>query len=117
MESLAIKAKDITFDRRNCVVRQIATGQIVERITNVDTGASVERSSSGPGRITVADDGHVTIQFGGASVLAFFDGDVTGRGLLYVKGGSAVFVTDTDGFFYVEAQLPAHVEDLCATLG
>jgi hypothetical protein len=117
LESIVSKAKTITFDRRDGSFAQNTSGTIVERVTNLDTGASVVRNSSGPGKLGLNSAGHVVIRFGGASVLTFFDGDVTGRGVLYLKGGGAVFEIGDDGFFYVGAEMPAHVEDLCTTLG
>jgi hypothetical protein len=76
----------------------------------------VFRNSSGPGKISVNEAGHVVISFGGGSVLPFFDGDVTGRGLLFIKGGGAWGELDDDGVFFVRFLFPPHVEDLCATL-
>ena len=116
LESTELKAKAITFDRHDGAFRQNLTGMIVQRATNLDTGASVTRNSSGPGRVSINAAGHVVISFGGASLLTFFEGDVTGRGLLYIKGGGAEFEIGGDGFFYVRADMPAHVEDVCATL-
>ncbi len=109
--------KAITFDRRDGQFKQNLSGRIVTTVINLDTGASVTRNSSGPGKISVNAAGHIVIRFGGASVLTFFDGDVTGRGLLYLKGGGAEFEIGDDGFFYIRAEFPKHVEDLCATLG
>ncbi len=115
-ESLESRAKTITFDRRDGAFKQNLSGTIVEQLTNLDTGASVIRRSSGPGKVSVNDAGHVVLTFGGASVLPFFDGDVIGRGLLYIKGGGAEAEIGDDGFFFVRVDLPPHVEDLCATL-
>ena len=116
IETTAISAKTTTFNRKDGQFRQNLTGKITERITNLETGASVDRNSSGPGKVSINAAGHIVLRFGGASVLTFFDGDVTGRGVLYVKGGGAEFEIGDDGFFFVRVQLPADVEDLCATL-
>jgi hypothetical protein len=115
-ETTDIKAKTIIFNRHDGAFREITTGRIVERITNLDTGASVIRKSSGPGKLSINAAGHLEIKFGGSSVVAFFEGDVTGAGLLYMTGGGATFEIGDDGFFFVRVDLPAHVEDLCATL-
>jgi hypothetical protein len=109
--------KIITFDRRDGQLKQNVSGHVVTTATNLATGASVTRNSSGPERVSTNDAGHIVLRLGGASVLTFFDGDVTGRGLLYIKGGGAEFEIGDDGFFYVRAVFPAHVEDLCAALG
>jgi hypothetical protein len=115
-ESLVSKAKTITFDRRDGAFGQNLSGAIIERVTNLDTGASIVLQSSGPAKVFVNDAGHIVLRYGGASVLPFFDGDVIGRGLLYFKGGGAETEIGDDGFFFVRVDFPAHVEDLCATL-
>lgn len=116
LESTEINAKVITFDRRDGAFRQNLNGRIVQRATNLDTGVSVIRKSSGPGKVSINDAGHMVLRFGGSSLLTFFDGDVTGSGLLYLTGGGAEFEIGDDGFFYVRAVFPAHVEDVCAIL-
>jgi len=115
VESVIINARTITFARHDGAFRQLASGHIVERVTNLDTTASLTLNSSGPAKVTINAAGHVVLSFGGASVLPFFDGDVTGRGLL-LKGGGAEFEIGDDGFFFVRADMPAHVVDLCAAL-
>jgi hypothetical protein len=115
-ESVVTNATTTTFDRRDGAFRQNLSGRLVERVTNLDTGASVIRNSSGPAKVFVNDASHVVLTYGGASVLPFFDGDVTGRGLLYFKGGGALTEIGDDGFFFVLVVFPPHVEDLCATL-
>ena len=116
VESLQSKAKSITFDRRDGALKVNLSGALIERVTNLDTGASVIRQSSGPAKVSVNDAGHVVLTYGGASVLTFFDGDVIGRRLLYFKGGGAETEIGDDGFFFVRVAFPPHVEDLCATL-
>lgn len=116
VESTEIKAKVTTFDRRDGAFVQNMTGTVVQKATNLESGAWVIRKSSGPGRLTINDAGHVVIRFGGSSLLTFFEGDVTGPALLYLTGGGAEFEIGDDGFFYVRVDLPAHVEDVCATL-
>jgi hypothetical protein len=116
LEAVENSARITTFDRHDGAFRQNLNGRIVLSVTNVETGESVVRNSSGPGRISINDAGRVVIRFGGSSVLSFFEGDVTGRALLYLTGGGAEFEIGDDGFFYVRADFPAHVEDLCATL-
>jgi hypothetical protein len=115
-ETTAISSKTITFNRHDGAFRQVLTGRIVERITNLATGASVIRNSSGPGKVSINAAGHVVLKFGGSSVITFFDGDVIGPALLYITGGGAEFEVGDDGFFFIRVDLPAHVEDLCATL-
>lgn len=116
VETVVITSKTVTFSRHDGAFRQISTGHIVERVTNLDTAASLTLDSSGPAKVTINAAGHVVLSFGGASVLPFFDGDVTGRGLLLIKGGGAEFEIGDDGFFFVRADMPAHVVDLCAAL-
>jgi hypothetical protein len=110
------KPKSITFDRRDGALRVNSSGRIVSTITNVDTGASVTRDSSGPGRVSRNAAGHIVLRYGGATVFPLFDGDVTGRGLILFKGGTEFELGD-DEFTVIRADLPVNVEDLCQTLG
>ncbi len=111
------KAKLITFDRKDGQFRQNLSGHAVATVTNLATGASATRNSSGPGKVAINAAGHAVISINGGSVLAFFDGDAIGRGLLYLKGGGGELEIGDDGFYFVRVDLPQHVEDLCATLG
>ena len=69
----AIKAKTTTFNRKDGQFKQNLTGKITEPITNLETGASVVRNSSGPGKVSIYAARHLVLRFGGASVLTFFD--------------------------------------------
>ena len=82
VETIVMDAKTITFDRRDGLFRQVVNGRIVTRVTNLETGASMTLNSSGPGVVTQNAAGHTVYAYGGSSVLTFFEGDVTGRGLL-----------------------------------
>jgi hypothetical protein len=116
VESLETNAKAITFDRRDGALKVNLSGSLVEQMTNLDTGKSIVRQSSGPAKVFQNDAGHIVLKYGGASVLPFFDGDVIGRGLLYFKGGGGETEIGDDGFFFVRVDFPSHVEDLCAAL-
>lgn len=115
-EIVATKAKTITFDRRDGAFEQNLSGLIVEKVTNLDTGASLVLQSSGPAKVFLNDVGHLVIRYGGASVLPFFDGDVTGRGLFSFVGGGAETELGDDFFFFIRVDFPPHVVDLCAAL-
>ncbi len=108
--------KSITFVRRDGAFVAHSSGHIVSTITNVDTGASVTRDSSGPVKVTQNAAGHIVLRYGGATVFTLFDGDVTGRGLILFKGGTEFELGDDD-FTVIRADLPVNVEDLCQTLG
>ena len=110
------KPKSITFVRRDDALKVNSSGRIVTTITNLDTGASVTRDSSGPSHVSRNAAGHVVLRYGGATVFPLFDGDVTGRGLILFKGGTEFELGDDD-FTVIRADLPVNVEDLCATLG
>src|SRR5262249_60567131 len=75
-ESLDSRAKTITFDRRDGAFKQNLSGRLVERLTNLDTGASIVRNSSGPAKVFVNDVGHFVIKYGGSSVPPILDGRV-----------------------------------------
>ncbi|TMF35805.1 MAG: hypothetical protein E6I26_09565 [Chloroflexi bacterium] len=116
IETTELNAKSITFDRRDGQFRQNLNGRIVEMATNLETGASATFNSSGPGKVWLNEAGHVVARFGGSSLIFFFDGDVTGRGLLYMTGGGAELEIGDGGFFYSRVEFPAHVVDVCALL-
>jgi hypothetical protein len=109
-------AKTISFVRRDDRFRVIESGRIVMRSTNLKTGASVVRNSSGPAKYSINAAGHLVLSLGGSSVLPFFAEDVTGAGLLYITG-KAEFELDADQRFFIRADLPGNVENLCDTLG
>ena len=116
IESTELKAKSITFDRRDGVFGQNLTGRIVLTVTNLANGASASFNASGPGKASVNEAGHFVVRSGGSTLAWFFDGDVTGRGLLYFTGGGAEVEFDDAGTFFVRVDLPAHVVDVCAAL-
>ena len=53
VESLESKAKSIAFDRRDGALKVNLSGSLVEQLTNLDTGASVVRQSSGPAKVSL----------------------------------------------------------------
>jgi hypothetical protein len=116
VEVLTVTAKTITFDRRDGVFRQISTGRIIQQATNLDSGASETFRTSGPARFSINEAGHLVLRLGGSSLFIFFEGDVTGRGLLYMTGGGAELEVGDDGFFFSRMALPAHAQDVCALL-
>jgi len=116
LDPIAANVKAITFDRPVGKAFQLLSGRLVYRITNLETGASVVRQSSGPGKVSINAAGHTVLSLGGSSVFAFFDGDVTGRGLLRMTGKAKIEIGD-DRFSFVRVDLPNKVEDLCQTLG
>ncbi|MFL5777550.1 MAG: hypothetical protein ACJ761_01285 [Chloroflexota bacterium] len=104
----------IVFDRRDGAFRENVGGRLVARATNLSTGASVTRNSSGPARLWVASDGQLVVRYGGSSLFPFFDGDAGGPGVLYTTGPLVLHIGD-DGFI-ASVKLPNNVEDVCATL-
>src|SRR4051794_9141549 len=53
VESLESRAKSITFDRHDGALKVNLSGSLVEQVTDLDTGASVIRQSSGPAKVSL----------------------------------------------------------------
>ncbi len=90
------------------------TGQLIGRITNADTGASVVRNLSGPGTVTFYPDGSYDAVVSGDFLVFFLARDTPSNALLLFSGqtvlhgapSGAKSVTDSSG----------QVENLCDTL-
>jgi hypothetical protein len=91
-----------------------ATGQLIARITNNETGVSVVRNLSGPGTVTFNPDGSYDAVAGGDFLIFFLAGDQPANQLLLLKG-QTVLHGAPDG----SKTLVSHsgtVENLCDTL-
>jgi hypothetical protein len=103
------------YDADGEVVRQIVTGQLTVRVTNLVTMESLDANVSGPGRFIPNPDGTLTIVATGNWVLYTFATDVTGAGI-WLTTGRMRLVIGLDGDV-VEADLPHETTDVCALLG
>lgn len=92
-----------------------ATGQLIARITNTETGASVVRNLSGPGTVTFNPDGSYDAVAGGNFLIFFLAQDNPANQLLLLSGYTVLHGAPSG-----EKTLVSHsgaVENLCDTLG
>jgi hypothetical protein len=92
-----------------------AKGQLIARITNTETGASVVRNLSGPGTVTFNLDGSYDAVAAGGFLIFFLGQDNPAHQLLLLSGHTVLHGAPTG-----EKTLVSHtgtVENLCDTLG
>ena len=96
--------------------RQLVTGTLKVRATNLDSDESLDLNISGPGVITENSDGSVTIEAHGSWLLWFFPGDLGpgSPGRLFVNNGHFVQTFSSAGVT-IDRQTGSQ-EDLCAAL-
>jgi hypothetical protein len=91
-----------------------ALGQLIARITNEETGASVVRNLSGPGTVTFHSDGSYDAVASGGFLVFFLPQDTPSSQLLLLSGTTALHGAATG-----EKTLVSHsgqAENLCDTL-
>jgi hypothetical protein len=91
-----------------------ATGQLIARITNDETGASVVRNLSGPGTVTLYPDGSYDATASGNFLIFFLAQDNPSQQLLLLSG-STVLHGDANGVKTLVSH-EGQVENLCDTL-
>ena len=89
-------------------------GPLLARITNDDTGASVVRSLSGFGTVTLNADGSYDALFEGGLLLFMGSGDSPANELLLLTGRTLLHGSPTGAKAVVSAS--GQSEDLCKTL-
>jgi hypothetical protein len=89
--------------------RQLITGALFVRLTNVETGKSIDLNISGPGFITPHEDGSVTFELSGRSLV--FD-----VGFLQLTSGPVILEIDENGDVVSYTYTSAATVDLCAVL-
>jgi hypothetical protein len=92
-----------------------ATGQLIARITNTETGASVERNLSGPGTVTFNPDGSYDAVVNGDFLVFFLAQDNPPNELLLFAGRTVLH--GTAGGAKTLVSHAGQVENLCETLG
>jgi hypothetical protein len=103
------------YDAAGTVDGYEATGQLIGRITNTETGASVVRNLSGPGTVTFNADGSYDAVLSGDFLIFLLAQDsppnelllFSGRTVLHGSAGGAKTIVSHSG----------QVENLCETLG
>jgi hypothetical protein len=91
-----------------------ATGQLIAKITNVDTGTSVVRNLSGPGTVTFNADGSYDAVVNGDFLVFFLAEDDPSHALLLFSGRTVLHGAP-NGAKTLIAQ-SGQVENLCDTL-
>jgi hypothetical protein len=105
---LASKTFNTTFfDRDGNPTREHGTGRLVVRMTNLDTGRSIDLNISGPGTFVNSPAG-LTVDTHGNWML-FIDGQ------LFTLSGHGQFFVDATSETIVSRR--GHVTDLCPILG
>jgi hypothetical protein len=91
-----------------------ATGQLIARITNDETGASVVRNLSGPGTVTFSADGSYDAVVHGDFLVFFLGQDNPSHQLLLLSGTTLLHGAPSGAKTLVSNS--GHVENLCETL-
>jgi hypothetical protein len=91
-----------------------ATGQLIARITNTETGASVVRNLSGPGTVTFNPDGSYDAIVAGDFLVFFLAQDDPSNALLLFSGRTVLHGAPSGAKTLVSEA--GSVENLCDTL-
>jgi hypothetical protein len=103
------------YDSNGNVDGYEATGMLIARITNNETGASVVRNLSGPGTVTFNQDGSYDAVVSGDFLVFFLPQDTPSSELLLLSGHTVLHGAPS-GEKTLVAQ-SGNVENLCVTLG
>lgn len=101
------------FNQDGSFAWAFGAGNNVSHITNVSNGKTVALNTTGPGKITVNDDGSLTIDGTGHWLVGDGPGDSPPSSLLYYSG-HIVLHRATDGSLSVVSYVGAPPEDVCA---
>jgi hypothetical protein len=102
-------------------LRVIVTGRVVQRLTNLENGNSLEVNVSGPVFFTFHPDGTFDAVFAGRSELGLFPSDIPAGPIDLLNSGRLIVEAVLGGQHngglqaVVQAQT-GHAEDLCAAL-
>jgi hypothetical protein len=91
-------------------------GSLGFRFTNVATGESIERDTSGTLRATIGEDGGVDFRFHGNGLAVIRSPNALASPGVYVISGSVDYVRHADGQREF-AEVDGTLEDVCQTLG
>jgi hypothetical protein len=117
VEPLTNKEQEIDFfDQAGNPLFSIISGGLKVRLTNLDTGFSVDLNISGPTQIIYNADGTISVLTGGPALWWFSDGPevAPGQPLLGLYHGRTESVFNATGFHFLSAT--GTVQDLCALL-
>jgi hypothetical protein len=102
------------YDSSGTLVRSVVTGPLTADITNLATGASAVRNSSGHGVFTYHPDGSLTIVADGHIGVGFHVGD-SPSGEYLITSGHTVITVSPSGVKTLD-QLDGTAENMCQTL-
>jgi hypothetical protein len=110
---LAVKEYSKTFADG----RQLINGKVFLRVTNAETGKSIEVNASGPGTITMGENGAVTFVNRGRALIGFDPGTFGpgSPGILEITKGLVVIAVDENGNV-TYTKKSASTQDVCAIL-
>ena len=94
--------------------RIILTGQVILRLTNLETGASIDVNASGPALIIPHDDGSISLVGHGRGVQWFTPANEEGPALLLILGRATLDISATGEISNFTAV--GTTQDLCAAL-
>jgi hypothetical protein len=103
------------FDRDGNFLWAWGGGNNVSHITNASNGKSVDLNTTGPGKITVGDDGSLTIDGTGHWLVGYGPGDSPSTSLIYYSGHIAFHVSPT-GQVTLLSYVGAPPQDVCAMI-
>jgi hypothetical protein len=94
------------------------SGTLKNRLTNLNTGASIDYNNGGPGTFTMYPDGHITFDFQGHSmawIRAAHQAKLGKPAFRLTSGGHVLGVVDVGGDI-VELSASGQIVDGCALL-
>ncbi|MDA3627515.1 hypothetical protein OU415_18880 [Saccharopolyspora sp. WRP15-2] len=96
------------------VKREEYKGALIDRVTNVDTGASVEANASAHAFLTYQPDGVVTWDWSGPVLMGFGPGQSNHEAGLYLLTGE--YTVDISDDYRLVRRADGEERDLCAEL-
>jgi hypothetical protein len=105
----------VFFDKEGSPRFLLGSGQIFSTVTNLETGESLTFNISGPGRITLNEDGSQTVVGTGPWLIGFFPTDEpAGPMMLFTHGRFTLEVSPGGALDLVEP--PPRSVDICTLL-
>ena len=90
--------------------RRTVTGRLTVRLTNVNTGKSIDVNVSGPVTFTPTDDGFTAV-FRGRSLIF-----PNGTNLFFISSGRTIMTVNQDMTFFTLLSVTGSTFDVCAAL-
>jgi hypothetical protein len=104
------------FDKEGNPTKMLITGSLKARLTNMSNDKSLDVNISGPGKITLNEDGTETWYSGGTWLIFLSPVDVPDfQPRLFLSSGRMV-IEDTEGVITSLTVVGGRITDLCAAL-